>query len=631
MNLSHREETRDLGPPRLLFEGFELRLDSGELLRMGSPVKLQSQPAKILEILACRSGEVVSREEIRQLVWRDSYVDFDASLNFCIKEIRRALGDSATSPSFVETVPRRGYRFLKPVTVEPEPPEPFDEAVIRPILLPPLRPEPLRSRLVTVGVTIALLLLLTLLVGSRLGHRASRPRLAVLPLKCRGQATADQQVCGGITEALTAELTRQFGRNLDVIDPSSVLAYQKKSPAEISRGLKANYLLSGAAALDRQGLKLAVRLSPAGGGKPLTEASFPGELKDAPRLYGQIAREVARQLDLPLPPPETKPKMKPQSPAYQTYLRGLYLYGHEEFKPAAEMFQKAVILDPGFALAYAALAQARLKDQPTPDLEVTEAAALHALALEPESVEAHIALGRILLGYRRDWEGARRELQRALALDPGNADAHYQYSLYLAALGRHAEALASAERARELDPASMMVGSVYAWYFYLDHQFDEAIRQGRLVFNLFPLSSASSPMDATSGKYYCQDTVLNSAWKLGDHATALWMANEIQKLFPPLHEVRDLNEFWHIREQRIDVYLRTQAFDPYLRAKNAMALGEPERALDLLTHQCTPEGIWMPFAAVEPVFDPLHSDPRWSQVLDCLKLPADALARQARR
>ena len=631
MNPFRREETLDLGPPRLLFEGFELRLDSGELLRMGSPVKLQSQPAKVLEILAGRSGEVVSREEIRQLVWGDSYVDSDASLNFCIKEIRRALGDSATSPSFVETVPRRGYRFLKPVTVEPEPPEPFDEAVTRPILVPPLRPEPPRSRLVTVGVAIALLLLLTVLVGSRLRHRASAPRLAVLPLKCAGQTTADQQVCGGITEALTAELARQLGRNLDVIDPSSALAYQKKSAAEISRGLKADYLLSGTAVLDHQGLNLAVRLSSAAGGKPLTEASFPGEIQDAPLLYRQIAREVARQLDLPLPRPETKTAMRPTSPAYQTYLQGTYLFLHDEYKPASEAFQKAVLLDPGFAPAYAALAQARLKDQPIPDLEVTEAAARHALALEPGSAEAHSVLGRILLGYHRDWEGARRELQKALALDPGNADAHYQYSLYLAALGRHAEALASAERARELDPASMMVGSVYAWYFYLDHRFDEAIRQGRLVFNLFPLTSASSPLDATNGKYYCQDTVLNSALKLGDRATALWMANEIQKHFPPVHEVRDLNEFWRFREQRIDVYLRTQAFDPYLRAKNAMVLGEPERAMDLLTHQCTPEGMWMPFAGVEPLFDPLHSDPRWSQVLDCLKMPADAPARLARR
>jgi DNA-binding winged helix-turn-helix (wHTH) protein/TolB-like protein len=627
-----------MGPSRLLFEGFELRLDSGELLRTGSLVRLQPQPAKILEILASRSGEVVSREEIRQLVWGDSYVDSDGSLNFCIKEIRRALGDSATSPTYIETVPRRGYRFLKPVRMEPE----AGETPAEPVLLPlpaqppaqlPAPPPPRRSRLATLSVTLALLLLLTLLVASRVGQSSSKPRLAVLPLDCSSQELADQQVCGGITEALTAELTRQFPRDLDVIAPSSALAYQKKSVAETGRGLKADYLLSGKAKLDRQGLELTVRLSQAAGGKILREESFPGELKDAPRLYAQIAREVARQLDLQLPPLGNKPAAgpKPSSPAYETFLRGTYFFRHEQHEQAAATFEEAVLLDSGFAAGYAALAQARLMLVPMVDLRATEAAARRALALDPNLAEAHLVLGQILLNHYRDWEGAGRELRTALALDPGNAGAHHQYSLYLAAQGRHAEALASAKRARELDPASMLVGSVFAWYFYLDRQFEEAIRQGKLVVQMFPLSSSSAPQEAKSGKYYCEDTILNSAVKLGDHATALWAANEIQKNFLPYQEVRDLNEFWRAREQRIEVYLRTPGFDPYLRAKNAMALGESDRALDLLTHQCIPDGISAPFAAVEPLFDPLHTDPRWSQVLDCLKLPADAPARQARQ
>ncbi|HSS52583.1 MAG TPA: winged helix-turn-helix domain-containing protein, partial [Thermoanaerobaculia bacterium] len=568
------------------------------------------------------------REEIRRLVWGDSFVDSDASLNFCIKEIRRALGDSATSPTFIETVPRRGYRFLKPVKVVPE------AAVPAPIAPPvPAPPAPsLRSRLATLSVALVLLLLLTLLVASRVGQSSSKPRLAVLPLDCRSREPADRPICGGITEALTAELTRQFSRDLDVIAPSSALAYQKKSPAEIRRGLKADYLLSGETKLDRQGLELTARLSRATDGRILGEEILLGQLKGAPRLYTQIAREVARQLDLQLTSPQKDraKETKPPSPAYEAFLRGLYLLRHENFKSAAETLQEATLLDPGFAPAYAALAQARLGIEPPPDLRATEAAARQAIALDPNLAEGHIALGRILFGYHYDWEGARRELLTALAQDPGSADAHYRYSVYLAALGRQAEALASAQRARELDPASMMVGSVYAWYFYLDHQFVEAIHQGRIAVSLFPLSSGSAPMQAKGGKAYCEDTILNSAVALRDHETALWAANEIQKYFPTLHEVRDLNEFWHAREKRIEAALRTQPVDPYSRAKNAMALGERDRALDLLTHHCTPEGVWMPFAAVEPLFDPLHSDPRWSQVLDCLKLPADAPARRVR-
>lgn len=626
MNLAQPAGTGDTGPQRLLFEGFELRLDSGELLRAGSPVKIQPQPAKILEILASRSGEVVSREEIRRIVWGDSFVDSDASLNFCIKEIRRALGDSATSPSFIETVPRRGYRFLKPVTVAPEGSGPSADPAGSSFAAPP----PRRSRLGAVSVTLGLLLLLTLLVGSRVGQVAARPRLAVLPLDCRGQEVADRQVCGGITEALTDELARQFPRDLDVLAASSALAFQKKSATEGDRR-KADYLLSGQAVLERQGLELTVRLLRASDGKSLGEETYPGELPDAPRLYKQIARDVARQLDLRIPSPLKKAEKgaKPKPPAYEAYLRGVYLERHEQPAQAVAALQEAVLLDPAFAAGYGELALARLLVQAPdrPDLKGTEAAARRAIALDPDLAEGHLALGQILLNYRRDWEGAGREIRAGLALAPGCAGAHHDYSRYLAALGRYPEAMESVKRARELDPASMIIGSNYAWYFYLDHRFGEAIRQGKIILSLFPLSSEEMPMAAKGGMFYCEETILNSARTIGDRETALAAANEIQKYFKPFQQVRDLDEFWHAREQRIEDHMKTQVLDPITRAKNAMALGEPDRALDLLTHQCTPEEMWSPFAAVEPAFDPLHSDPRWGQVLDCLKLPADAPAR----
>jgi DNA-binding winged helix-turn-helix (wHTH) protein/Tfp pilus assembly protein PilF len=495
MNLSHREGAGDTGPPRLIFEGFELWLDSGELRRTGSLVRLQPQPAKILEILASRSGEVVSREEIRQLVWGDSYVDSDGSLNFCIKEIRRALGDSATSPTYIETVPRRGYRFLKPVKMAPEAGEPLAEPVQPPL---PAQPAP-RLRLRNASAILALLLLLTLLVASRVG---------------------------------------------------------------------------------------------------------------------------------PVAGPKTS------SPGHETLLRGIYLQRHEQFEQAAATFEEAVLLDPGYARAYAALAQARLKLPPTADLGATEAVARHALALDPDLADAHLVLGQILLSHYRDWQGAGQELRRALALAPESADAHHQYSLYLAALGRHTEAIASVGRARELEPASMVVGSDYSWYFYLDHRYKEAIRQARIVLGLVPLSAGAAPKESQGAKFYCNETILNSAWALGDRQTALGAAKAMQEYFKPPQEaarLRDVKDFWQGREQRIQDLLRTMPLDPYIQAKNAMSLGDRDRALDLLTHQCTPEGMWAPFAAVEPIFDPLHSNPRWSQVLDCIKLPADAPARQAHR
>ena len=630
MNPPPRDGQGGLRAPRLLFDDFELRLDSGALLRAGSPVKLQPQPAKVLEILASRSGEVISREEIRQLVWGDAFVDFDGSLNFSIKEIRRALGDSATSPGFVETIPRRGYRFLKPVKVEP-----FAEPVSPSLPSPPSPSLRRWSRLGATGVTLILLLLLTFLLGSLLRPAPAHPRLAILPLTCRSQNLADQQVCGGITEALTAELTRQLPHALDVIAPSSALAYSGKSTAEIGRGLKADYLLSGETVLRDQGLELKVRLARIADGKELWQETFPGELKEAPLLYAQVVRSVARSLELRLPPPtkETAAASKASSPAYESYLRGIYLQRHDQYEQAAATLQEAILLDPGFAPAYSGLALSRLKITPVPpDLGATEAAARRALALDPDLAEAHLALGQILFQHYYDWAGAGRELRMALALDPESAEAHDIYSLYLAALGRHSEAIASVGRARELDPASMLAGSDYAWYFYLDHRYEEAIRQGKIILTLFPLTADTTPVGAKIGKYFCEETILNSAWALGDRETALEAAKALQGFFKPPQEaarLHDVNEFWHAREEWLETLQRTQLLDPFGRAKNAMRLGERDRALDLLTHQCAPESLWWPFAAVEPIFEPLHSDPRWSQVLDCLKLPADAPARQA--
>ena len=382
----------DSGLRRLVFDDFELRLDSGELFQGGGPVKLQPQPARVLEVLASRSGEVVSREEIRQLVWGDAFVDLDASLNFCVKEIRRALGDSATSPRFVETVPRRGYRFLMPVRTDED-----SRKLPLPATSPPSPPSSKAWRwpgLGAAGMAVGLLILLTFLLGSRL----------------------------------------------------------------------------------------------------------------------QLPREE----------PRTKPKPSSQS-ANEAWLQGTYFLEREEYEKAEDSFGNVILQDPSFAPAHAALALARVKDTlmglpPAPDVESTEAAALRALELNPDLSEAHATLGQIRLLREHDWAGAGLEIQKALDLDSENAEAHLAHSLYLAALGRHAEAIQAVQRAREIDPTLMLAGANYAWYFYLDGQFEEAIRQARNVLKLDPLKAK------TASVLICQDTILLSAWRLGDHETALMAA-----------------------------------------------------------------------------------------------------------
>ena len=270
---------------------------------------LQPQPARVLELLARRSGEVVSREEIRELVWGESFVDFDAGLNFCIKQIRRALEDSATAPRYVETLPRRGYRFLPPVQARRETngqgisipaPAPEPEAVPAPA---PSRPAARWPLLTGISVLAAALIVLVFLVASRFPLAPEHPRLAVFPLACRSASPADRQICGGITEELTAELTRQLPREVEVIGPTSLLAYQGsgKSEREIGAKLGAAYLLTGSADPSGGQIRIEARLA-AADGRALWRRDGPAtELAESPLVYGEIVRGVAEALRLPLP------------------------------------------------------------------------------------------------------------------------------------------------------------------------------------------------------------------------------------------------------------------------------------------------------------------------------------------
>jgi DNA-binding winged helix-turn-helix (wHTH) protein/TolB-like protein len=400
-----------MSPSSILFNGFELRPDSRELFKDGTPVKLQPQPARVLAILASRPGEVVEREEIRTLVWGDSFLDFDANLNFCIKQIRQALGDSATAPRFIETLPRRGYRFLMPVSQGEEP------QVVAPL---PLRKEPRKTVWVPL-LSVALLVgVLVLLLGSR--HPHTMPRLVVLPFECRNPGYTE--VCGGITEVVTAELAKRFPKDLKVIASSSARVYAGKSGPEIARGLDATHTLSGDVAISGRQLRIDVRLASTTQEKDLWADGVETDLGDAPLLYSQIVRGVAQNLGLPPPAAGPPRQAKPSSEAYEAYLRGVYFLRQGHSEPAMSSLRDAILLDPTFAQAHASLARAidSVEKPLCADMPLIDAAARRALALDSNLGEAHLALAHSLFHCHLDWQEAGREFQRAIALDPGNAD-----------------------------------------------------------------------------------------------------------------------------------------------------------------------------------------------------------------
>jgi DNA-binding winged helix-turn-helix (wHTH) protein/TolB-like protein/tetratricopeptide (TPR) repeat protein len=616
---------------RIFFDGFELRLDSGELLRDGSPVAtLQPQPARLLELLARRSGEVVGREEIHQLVWGESFVDFDASLNFCIKQIRRTLGDSATSPLYLETLPRRGYRFLRPVRVE--------EGASGNGASGPAAPAPPRRPPWVTGIlaTAAALLLLVFLIASRFPAPPQSSRLAVFPLACRGTAPTDRQVCGGVTEALTAELTRQLPREIEVIAPTSVLAYQgsRKSVREIGEELGAAYLLTGGVDSSDGHLQIGLRLT-AAGGKTLWHREGPAtELAEAPLVYGEIVRGVAGALRLPRPA-VAGPAVKPRKEAYEAYLRGIYLARQRNFDEAIASLQEATLLDDRFALAFAELARARVArgHPPEEDGPASLAAVRKALDLDPLLAEGHLALGDVLFKDRLDWRRAGAEYQRAVALAPGNAETHYAYATYLTSLGRYDEAIAAIERARELDPASMAVASDYSWFLYIARRYDEAVRQARATLRLLDMTQGSLPAVAQYGRSWSYWVLVHGSLRRGDERTAIETIRERMRAIGEGAAAERLRSLPEILSWRVQTVSRKDPENSYgLAAVNAAA-GRTGEALGYLERMCRDggEGFMLNFVAVEPVFDPLRGDPRFARIVDCTGLPHDSPAYQALR
>jgi len=622
-------------PSRLVFDGFELRLDSGELLRDGSPVAtLQPQPARVLELLAGRSGEVVGREEIRQLVWGESFVDFDASLNFCVKQIRRALGDSATSPRYLETLPRRGYRFLRPVRIEEGT---NGNGVPVPTAGPEAGAVPAQRRwplLTGISVTVVALLLLVFLIASRFPSAPQNARLAVFPLVCRDTSPAGRQLCGGVTEALTAELTRELPHEVEVIAPTSVLAYQgsRKSVREIGDDLGATYLLTGEVDTSGGHLRIGARLTTADG-KALWHQEDPAtELAEAPLVYGEIVRGVARSLRLPLPA-VTAPAAKPRKEAYEAYLRGIYLVRQRNFDEAIASLQEATLLDDRFARAYAELGRARVArgHPPQEDGPASLAAARKALELDPDLAEGHLALGDVLFKDRLDWQRAGAEYRRAVALAPGDAETHYAYATYLTSLGRHDEAIAAIERARELDPASMAVASDYSWFLYIARRDDAAIRQARDTLKLLDMTQGSLPAVAQYGRSWAYWVLVHGSLSKGDEQTAVDTIKERMRTIgegAAAERLRSLREILHWRVQYVARQAPTNSYA--LAAVNATA-GRTGEALGYLERLCRNggEGPMLNFVAVEPVFAPLHGDPRFARIVDCAGLPQDAPVRRA--
>ena len=628
----------------LRFGVFEANVQARELRKHGTRVRLRGQPFYILSMLLEKPGEVVTRDEMRQKLWpADTFVDFEHSLNSAIKKLRAVLGDSPDNSRYIETIPRVGYRFVAPVQEVPltgpltglpaaEVPASSSESQTRPGAQVSQWRWP---RLVAGGLT-----LVVLAAVATFAWRRARPRpglagekvvLAVLPFSNLTGDPKQEYFSDGLTEEMIAQLGQMDPDRMSVIARTSVMHYKSSSEPllQIGSELGVQYVLEGSVRRDSGRVRITAQLVRVKDQTPVWSREYDRELAGLLTLQQEVAREIAVEMQVTLgekPKPAAtlvaKPAVAPGSyAAYDLYLQGRYFLNkrtEEGFQRAAEYFQQAIERDPNYARAYAGLADtdglmSTWYVGPQNELMPKgRAAALKALQLDDTLAEAHTSLALIAENYDYDWQTAEKEFKRAIHLDPGYATAHQWYAEYLSWQGRFDEALAESEKARQLDPLSIIIAADHANILYYGRQYDRALAQSRAVLNMDPRAprAPSTAIQSYVQLHKCAEAqefieqhpaTFTQQWLPVEEAVVYgyWgRAAEAQEMLTRVEQVA-----W-TPEQRIAVLLVVYS-----------ALSRRDETIALLQQAVANHSNAVTSIKVDPMYDPLRSDPRFQDVL----------------
>jgi TolB-like protein/DNA-binding winged helix-turn-helix (wHTH) protein/Flp pilus assembly protein TadD len=601
---------------------FQLDLKARELHKAGVKVKLQEQPFRVLALLVDRAGQVVTREELQQKVWpTDAYVAFDQGLNNAIKKVRDALGDSADSPRFIETLARHGYRFVAPVgTVLQRPSKPSQPRF------------GLRTHWKPALIALACASLLAVLAyrewhGStiRAGSPTEKVILAVLPFDNLSHDPDQEFFSDGLTEEMIAQLGKLNPERLTVISRGSVAKYKDSRLAanQIGGELHADYLVQGSVRRASDRVRITVQLIQVRDQTDLWAESYDRELKDILTLQDSVARIIAKQIHITLTPAQQTPlrsgNLDPE--AYEAYLKGRYYWNKrtgDGLQKALIYFQQAINKDPTYGAAYSGLADCNSGlawhgfKSPAEALPKANAAALKAIEIDPQSAEAHASLG-LVLTHRWDWAGAETEFKQALKLDPRYANAHHWYGDYLSIMGRHDEALLEARQALELDPLNLMIGTWVGRRYYLARKYELALEQGR---NTEELDANFAAAHLLLGENYVQvglhDQSLeelqtaanlsgNSPLYLAQVAVAFASAGKKSEALQIVAQLQSISS--------------TRYVSPYGVAQIYAALSDKEQTFKWFQLAYDDRSVWMSYLAVDPLFDSVRSDQRFQDLL----------------
>ena len=578
----------------LRFGAFELDLQTNELRRSGVLLKLAPQQLQVLRLLAENSGTLLAREDIQREVWgTGTFVDFDRNLNVCVAQIRSALNDDSDAPRFIQTIPKRGYRFIAPV-----------ERVTPKAEVPPLRPKPsIRILAAAAAVLAAIFLLAAAWVTWRRPQANERVMVAALPFENLSGDARQDLLTDGLTEELIGQLGSLNPLRLGVIGRSSVMRY-KGAPHgldQVGRALNVEYVLEGSLRESGSRIRISARLVKVADQAQVWTDTSERASSEMFRLEEEAAARIAAAVSEKLlgGAPAATPPASHNEEAWQAYLNGRYLQ-HKQTKEGLErsvgFFEQAATLDPRFDQAYSAEAETRVSlgraalAPPGDTFPRARTAAEKALAIREANAEAHNALADALFLNEWNFSAAERHFTRALAINPSFSLAHHDYAFFLVAMGRTEQGLTSLRRAIALDPLSARVNIDAGWLLLQAHKFDDAIQQARRALELEPsLAEANS-------------CILRS----------LFYQKKYRELLERLHAPAAGDPEQTLKRMYRERLSKTT--DAFFEASSLAFLGENAKALDALDRAYAERSPMMPMLNTEPSLAPLHGEPRFQEL-----------------
>jgi TolB-like protein/DNA-binding winged helix-turn-helix (wHTH) protein/tetratricopeptide (TPR) repeat protein len=608
------------------FGTFEFDAQSGDLRRSGVLIKLRDQPSRILLYLLEHAGQLVTREELRQhLLPSDTFVDFDHSLNTAVMKLRDALGDSADKPLYIETLPKKGYRFVAPASYARTASAPHEQPVNG------------RKAAVLAAVGLPVVLLLTVFAM----HRDTPPIsvetqshliIAVAPLQNLSEDPGQEYFVEGLTDEILTQLGQLNPERLGVVRyrPSATMRPSISAIADLGQRSDIHYLLEGSIRHYLDQTRISLRLVRMADGTTLWTDSFDRQVGDVLSVQSEIAQRVGRELQIQVLERSNRKSAKPE--VVEAYLRGRFemsrryeFSAHAPSDAARTFFERATMLDPSYAPAHAGLAdfyrQRAVRDDEGAEeaWRLAEQHAMQALSLDDESAETHAAMAQIKLMHDWDWRLAREHALRALQLNPSSPEAHAVYARYLRIAGNTGDALNHYKQALVLDPFRVDLRVELTREYYIARDYKGGVESARQLLTYNPYTAHGELCSDLGALKLFSESVTECSQMLSLDGHSDWVPSYLREYHQKGYEAA----MSFIGRKCLGEILKRPRPDLWDLANAYVLAGKREEALRTLFQGLKIHEPGLLQVHVDPDFDSIRNEPRYAELVRQIGFPTE--------